>query len=203
MSEHMVNVKTVVIKILCGIQTELKNFRGRLMFKQVSIFLWLVVFLISSGRGQDLLPARTDIVYEISADSLSLNNVPQDLNLSITCGSSDVINAYILRLDETAVLWTIVSAELNNQPLWLIMNENNSERSDILAWQYDPLEKVLRFYPPKISTNYDIKIALRICLLQAGHIQKKSSKEVALEALTTNGIARCTTKGPGNRVVFK
>jgi hypothetical protein len=173
------------------------------MFKQVSIFLSVLVVLISSGHAQDLLPARTDIVYEISADSLSLNNVPQDLNLSITCGSPDLINAYILRLDETAVLWTLVSAELDNQPLWLIMNDNNSERSDILAWQYDPLEKVLRFYPPKIGIHYDLKMALKICLLQPGPIQKKSSKEVALEALTTNGITRCATKGSGNRVVFK
>jgi hypothetical protein len=159
--------------------------------------------MVIQASAQNQIPERSDILFEISGDSLLRNNNPQDLNLSITCSSAEQVEAYILKLDEVEVLWTIVSAELNDSPLWLIMNESKSERSDILAWYYDQEDKSLSFYPPQASTNYNLNIMLRINLLKSSRIQKKMGKKISLETQTARGLERCSTNGTGNMITFR
>ena len=173
------------------------------MINQQNFILLIVAVMIFQAGAQNSAPIRSDISYEVSADSLLRNNSPQDLNLSITCGSSEDIETYLLSLSETEALWTVVSAELNGQPLWLIMNEGKAERNDILAWQYDQVENLLRLYPPPGINNYELNMVLRINLLRSNTIKKTSEKEVALEAQSRGVLTRCTTKGAGNRIAFK
>ncbi len=173
------------------------------MIKKLNLIILIIVAMIFYAGAQNPVSTRTDISYEVSADSLIRNNSPQDLNLSITCESGEDIDAYVLILAGTEALWTVVSAELNDQPLWLIMDEGKAERNDILAWQYDQVEKVLRFYPPPGSNNYDLNMVLQINLLRSNSIQKKSVREVALEAQSAGGLSRCSTIDAGNRIAFK
>ena len=174
------------------------------MFKQVSIFLSVLVILISSGHAQDLLPARTDIVYEISADSLYPKNIPQDLSISVSNVSNEQIDVFILRLaDIDDVVWTVVSAELDTQPLWLIMSDTRPERNDILAWEYDQENKNLKLYPPDKNTAYELTIVLRLNLLKPQGIQARSGKELVLLAQSGGSLSRCSAKGPGNKLTFR
>ena len=173
------------------------------MIRNLCFILLSVTLMIVQASAQNLASERSDILFALSGDSLLRNNNPQDLNLSITCSSVEQIEAYILKLDEVDVLWTIVSAELNDQPLWLIMSESKSERSDILAWYYNQEEKSLRFFPPEIGTNYNLNIMLRINLLKANRIQKRMSKQISLETQTARGLERCSTSSTGNMITFR
>ena len=106
-------------------------------------------------------------------------------------------------MNGTEVLWTVVSAEMNAQQLWLIMNEGKADRENILAWYYDREEGELRFFPPPGVTNFDLNMVLRVNLLRSHIIQKKSEKEVALLAQSGGDLSRCATRGNGNIVSFK
>ena len=173
------------------------------MINQRKLILFIIAFIVVQAGAQNTVPVRSDISYEVSADSLLRNNSPQDLKLSLTCGSADDIDAYVLRLSDGEALWTVVSAELNGQPLWLIMNEGKPERSDVLAWQYDQTEKILRLYPPPGNNNYDLNLVLQVNLLRSNTIKKMSIKEVALETESSGSLSRCSNKGIGNKVAFK
>jgi len=173
------------------------------MINQQNLILIIVSVIIFQAGAQNSVPQRSDISYNVLADSLLRNNGPQDLKISITCGASEDIATYILRLNDTQVLWTVVSAEMNEQPLWLIMDENRADRDNILAWQYDREEGVLRVSPPPGMVNYNLNMTLRINLLRSNIIQKKSEKEVVLLAQSTGGLSRCATRDSGNKVSFK
>jgi hypothetical protein len=83
------------------------------------------------------------------------------------------------------------------------MDGAKSERNNILAWQYDKAENVLRLYPPAGRNNYDLNLLLRVNMLRSNTIKKMSEKEVALQAQSGGVVSRCTTQGAGNRIAFK
>jgi hypothetical protein len=173
------------------------------MFRHLHYILLILVTLIVHSEGQNPIATRLDISYNVAADSLFRKNNPQNLNLSIACGSSEVIDVYRVTMSDTEVLWTVVSAELNGQPLWLIMNNGQSPRNNILAWDYDEEQKMLRFYPPPESNTYNLDLHLQINLLHSGSIQKKSTREVILEAQAAGNLTRCSLKEGGNKVAFQ
>jgi len=168
----------------------------------MSILFTIIVFIIHAG-AQNNIPLRSDITYEVSADSLQRNNSPQDLTISISSGTIDDVDKFILSLSDTQVLWTVVSAEMNGQPLWLIMNETKAERADILAWQYDSNENELKLFPPSVGMNYELDLVLQVNLLNSNKLHKASGKEVVLVTESDGNAASCSLKGNGNRVGFR
>ena len=174
------------------------------MVKQKSLLFCLVLISAVTADAQNSSAGRADIFYEIKADSLSLKNIPQDLNLSVSSAANEKIEVYQLTLEgKKDVLWTVVSAEMNKQPVWLINSDAKSERDDILAWTYDQKTNSLRFYPPGNAQTYELDIMLRMNLLRPQSIAKKSSKELILAARTGGQLLPCSTKGRGNTIAFR
>ena len=173
------------------------------MLKKYISACLILTGIYQSANAQDVVPVRSDIRFEISADSLSRNKNPQDITLSITSNTADEIEVYKIYLNNTDVLWTVVSAELNGQPLWLIMDNSKSERSEILVWHHDQEENNLIFYPPSGSTNYSLNLNVRLNLLRSNTLEKKSAGTVILEAQSKEIVSRCSATGRGDRVFFK
>jgi hypothetical protein len=173
------------------------------MTKKMMIILFAITGFILQVDAQDSLPQRSDIIYEVSADTLQRNNSPQDITLSINNGATENIDTFILSLRDTEVLWTVVSAQMNQQPLWLIMKEGAAERNDILAWQYDREEKMLRLYPPAVGVSYDLDLVLKLNLLRSNQIKKLSGREVLLVTESGGELSRCSLEGSGNQVTFR
>ncbi len=173
------------------------------MFKQAIFIFFLTICMIVQTAAQEALPLRSDITFEVLTDSLQRNNSPQDLTLSVSSSAGEGIDYFTIKMNGTEVLWTVVSAEMDAQQLWLIMNEGKADRENILAWKYDQEEGTLRFYPPQGVTIFDLTMVLRANLLKSHIIQKKSEKEVVLLAQSGGDLSRCTSRGNGNKVSFK
>jgi hypothetical protein len=173
------------------------------MIKQMIFFVLAAMIPVLSAGAQDDYPQRSDIVYEVTADSLERNNNPQDLTITINCQTSESINSYLLKLKDTDVLWTIVTAEKDEQPLWLIMEEGRADRDDILAWNYDQEEKVLRFFPQATGITYRMNLVLRLNLLKSHAIQKSSVGQIVLLVESGGEFSRCSSTEDGNQIGFR
>ena len=173
------------------------------MSKKFAFVLLLVTTLTMITRAQEILPSLSDIQYEIQADSLSRANKSQDLSLSITCGSASEVNTYALKIEEAAAQLTVVSAEFNNETIWLINAKSKSNRENVLAWYYYHEDNVLRLYPSDWQPSYTLNLVVRINLLRPFAITKNAQTSVSLQIESDMGKFQCATTGKGNRVAFK
>ena len=173
------------------------------MSKKYALIVLLVTTLTMIAGAQEILPSLSDIQYEIQADSLSRANTSQDVFISITCASINEVSNYVLKIEEAAALLTVVSAEINNESIWLINDKSKSDRDNVLAWYYYPEENVLRLYPSDWQTSYTLDLVVRINLLKPSAIVKKARSSVNLQIESETGNFQCATTGRGNRIAFR
>jgi hypothetical protein len=173
------------------------------MSKKYALVILLVTTLTMIAGAQEILPSLSDIQYEIQADSLSRANTSQDVSLSITCGSANEIDTYTLKIENAAAQLTVVSAEFNNETIWLINAKSKSNRENVLAWYYYPEENILRLYPSDWQPSYTLNLVVRVNLLRPFAIAKKTLTSVSLQIESITGKFQCATTGKGNRVAFK
>ena len=172
------------------------------MFK-FSTIIWGILLLLVSLNAQDNLPVYSAVQYRILTDSLSKSNEPQDMLISITNSSPGTVVAYELKIYDLKVLWTIVSAKLNDEDLWLVNRDSNPENENVLSWNYDSGKNLLRIYPPERQAGYDLEIMLRLSILQPGLITKSDSKNVSLEADLSGVTYTCLPRESGDLIKFK
>ncbi len=173
------------------------------MSKKFAFVILLTTTLTIIAGAQVTLPSISDIQYEIQADSLSRANTSQDVSLSITCGSINEVKSYVLKIEEAAALLTVISAEFNNEAIWLINSKSKSDKENVLSWYYFPKENVLRLYPSDWQSSYTLNLVVRINLLRPFAIAKKTRSFVNLVVESDAGKFQCATIGMGNRVAFK
>jgi hypothetical protein len=172
------------------------------MLKIYTTIFWIFLLLFSLS-AQDNLPVYSSVQYEVQADSLLKTNEPQTISISISSNSSTGIDAYELKINSLKVLWTIVSANLNSEPIWLINEDTNPDKENVLAWNYDPEENLLRVYPSDWQAGYDLELITRMSLLQPGLIDRSDSKNLSLETELGGVKYRCLPRGSGDNLTFK
>jgi hypothetical protein len=168
------------------------------------IFIVLVIGLsLVSLFAQDNLPLTSAVQYEVQADSLLRSNQPQDLTLIITCNSAAGLDAYEIKIHGLNVMWTLVSANLNNEQLWLVNADERSGRANVLAWEYDSEQALLRLFPNAWAAGHQLEVTVRASILQPALLKKTSSKLIALEVDMGGQKYRCETSGTGGDMTFK
>jgi hypothetical protein len=172
------------------------------MLKRIFLILGILLSLISL-YAQDNLPTYSSVQYEVQADSLFKTNQPQDLKISISCSSSGGLDAYELKIYDLKVLWTIVSANLNDQSIWLVNADSRSERENVLAWHYDSEQSLLRLFPAEWQSAYTLEVTVRASILQPAKLAESDSKIVMLEADLGGQKYKCATTGSGSQMTFK
>lgn len=172
------------------------------MIARISIFLVIGLSLVSLS-AQDNLPVTSAAEYEVQADSLLRTNEPQDLQILITCNSPGGLDAYEIKIQDLKVLWTLVSANLNGEALWLVNAGKRSENENVLAWEYDREQSLLRLFPNEWAAGHQLEVAVRASILQPGLLKKTDSKVIALEADMGGQKFQCTTTGSGGDMTFK
>ena len=162
-----------------------------------------IFLLLVSLDAQDNLPVYSSVEYEVQADSLLKTNEPQQISISISSNSSAGIDAYELKINSLKVLWTIISANLNAEPIWLINAETNVDKENVLAWNYDPGENLLRLYPSDWQAGYDLELIVRMSILQPGLVETSDSKNLSLETEFGGVKYKCLPRGSGGNMTFK
>jgi hypothetical protein len=166
--------------------------------------LVLVVGLsLVSLFAQDNLPLTSAVQYEVQADSLLRSNQPQDVTLLLTCNSPAGLDAYEIKIHNLKVMWTLVSANLNSESLWLVSADAKSGKENVLAWEYDTKQALLRLYPNEWTAGYQLEVTIRASILQPALLKKTDSKVIALEADMGGQKYQCETTGSGGDMTFK
>jgi hypothetical protein len=172
------------------------------MFKRILIIPGIFLSLISL-HAQDSLPTYSAVQYEVQADSLFRSNEPQELIISISSRSSQGLEAYELKINDLKVLWTLVSATLNNEAIWLVNADSKSDNQNVLSWNYDPEQSLLRLYPQDWQSEYELEVTVRLSILEPGLVKKSDAKSVALEADFGGTKFQCSPRGSGGDMTFK
>jgi hypothetical protein len=172
------------------------------MITRISIILLAGLSLISLF-AQDNLPVYSGVEYEVRADSLIKTNQPQDLTILISGNSPRGLDAYELKIYDLKVLWTLVSANLNGESIWLVNEETRSENEKVLAWNYDSEENLLRLFPAEWSSGYNLEVTVKASILQPALLEKTDSRIVALEADVGGTKYQCAPTGSGGDMTFK
>jgi hypothetical protein len=172
------------------------------MVTRISIILVIVISLISLN-AQDNLPVYSVVQYEVQADSLLKTNQPQDVTISISCNSPGGLDAYEIKIYDLKVLWTIVSANLDDQALWLVNADSKSEKENVLAWYYDLEQNLLRLHPSDWPSDYTLELTVRVSILQPALLIKNDSRIVTVEADVSGQQFMCSPSGSGSEMTFK
>jgi hypothetical protein len=172
------------------------------MITRISFILVIGLSLVSLF-AQDNLPVYSAVQYEVRADSLVKTNQPQEVTISISCSSPGDLKYYELKIYDLKVLWTLVSATLNDQPIWLVNAGSKSENEKVLAWHYDSEQNLLRLFPMGWQSGYRLKVTVRASILQPALLEKTDGRVVILEAEVGGQKYQCSTTGSGGDMTFK
>lgn len=172
------------------------------MITRISIILVIGLSLVSLF-AQDNLPVYSAVQYEVRADSLLKTNQPQDVTISISCNSSGGLDAYEIKIYDLKVLWTLVSAKLNDEAIWLVNAKSKSENEKVVAWHYDKDQNLLRFYPVDWQSGYSLELTVRASILQPALLENNDSKIVSLETDVGGQKYQCSTIRSGGDMTFK
>ena len=159
--------------------------------------------MLVSLYAQDTLPVNSAMQYEVQADSLLKSNQPQNLQIIISCNSSAGLNFYEIKINGLKVLWTLVSAKLNEQPVWLVNSNTRTDNNKVLAWYYDSEQSLLRLYPAEWEATYVLDLTVSASILQPAKLSKSDSKLVSLEADLGGQKFTCVTTESGGEMTFK
>jgi len=172
------------------------------MVTRISIIL--VVFLCFSFlNAQDNLPIYSAVQYEVQADSLLKTNQPQKVTISISCSSPGGLDAYEIKIYDLKVMWTIVSANFDDQALWLVNADSKSDKENVLAWYYDSEQNLLRLHPSDWQSGYTLEVTVRASILQPALLTNTDSRIVTVEADVSGQKYQCSPSGSGGDMTFK
>jgi hypothetical protein len=170
---------------------------------KISTIIFGISLILNSLNAQDNLPTYSAVQYEVQADSILKTNEPQDMLISISCSSPGGLNAYEIKIDNLKVLWTLVSARLNEEPIWLLNADSKSDKDNVLSWNYDQGKNLLRLYPSDWQAGYDLEVIVSLSILQPALLVKNDSRIVTLETDIGGQKYKCFPRGSGGDMMFK
>lgn len=169
---------------------------------RISIILG-IIFSLGIVQAQDNLPLNSDVEYEVRADSLLKSNQSQNLQVTIACNSSGGLDFYEIKVYDLKVFWTLVSATLNDQPVWLVNSNSRSDNNKVLAWYYNAEQNLLRLYPSEWNGTYRLDLTITASILQPAKLSTISSKLISLQAELGGQKYECVPVGSGGEMTFK
>ena len=114
---------------------------------KIICIVFVILYPLMNCFAQQTIPLRSDILFNVQLDSLERTKNSQEIILSIIKNTSDPVQSFILNIDQTDMAWNVISAELNGEPLWLVLSDTKKAKDNVISWRYDKTDHTLRFYP--------------------------------------------------------
>ncbi len=143
------------------------------------------------------------IKFEVVSESLQITEKPQTVSVKITCGSGDFGKFFNLRIAKTDAVWSLISARLNGDSLWLIQSNSAPSQNEVLSWETEKSKSQLILYPAAWQSAYVLDLEIQINLEQSSNIVKDTDEMILLGANLPSGSYECSPAGRGNRISFK
>jgi len=169
-----------------------------------SVWLYLLILgMLSVVVSQDE-PLTSDISYEVLTDVLEIADKPQTLIISINCNSDGPVQYLALDLQGIPSVMSLVSATLNNKPLWLIQSKGAEQTlPNILSWHFEKENSRLVLYPGSWAAGYLLDIEIQVSIDKLNEIRTEESETVRMETQLPSGKFSAISSGRGNKIIFQ
>jgi hypothetical protein len=166
-------------------------------------YVFLVLIVIGNSQSQQVKPVTADIALEVITQSLKLSQEPQRLVLKISCQSAQEIQCFDLKLTTVQAIWSVVSATLNDQSLWLIKSGMSVNQDKILAWDFSTEDSKLSLFTHPWQVPYVLQLELQVNLKNINELSEDYADNLILESIMSGESFQCSTIGRGNRINFE
>jgi hypothetical protein len=158
-----------------------------------------IMILFSLSVAQENPPRTDDVQIEVLTTSLDKSSKAQILQVEITCNNSLPGQKLNLTLNAVSGIYVPVSAERNDEALWLIKSEEANDNEEILSWQTIDNTQ-LQLSPGNWATPYRLDLQIQISLTNLKDMANVTTTDVEL-ILTGSGEEQLATPtGRGNQI---
>jgi hypothetical protein len=168
---------------------------------QISVILMLL--LMSSSYAQVIKPATTEIRHEVLDELIDVDQEDQTLNLQVTSLISAGVQYFNIGFEKIPARWSLISAQLNGETLWLVKANIHPGNEKVLAWDYNPDSKEIRLYPHGWPAPYVLDLQIQLNIEGVVDTEQISDDNVLLEAELSAGAYLATPTGRGNKISLR
>jgi len=162
----------------------------------------IFLFLYSILPAQNSLTPTRQIEYEVLTAALTVNPEPQSLQIKIDNNGAVTVNDLRLHLTDVKGKLTLVYAEKNEIPLWLIQSPDNSTRENVLSWEFSDSTGILILYPFPYPQTYTLTLEVQLNLNGMQEPSPDQQYSVLVETSLANGMFAATVTGRGNKITI-
>jgi hypothetical protein len=170
------------------------------MVKKTAItFIFIVTFPFFL-LAQTERPTTYDLTIEVLNEALKSNKDPQIISAIIQCGSAQDLQVLTLKMNNLKSVWSVISAKLNEQALWLIKSDVSANNEKVLAWNHETGSSELKLYPSVWQVPYVLELEIQINVTNTNRSLKEQSETLNMEATISGVSYRCAADGRGNQL---
>ena len=167
------------------------------------ITIFFLILLIGSLPGQDIKPVTTDIRHEVLDELIDVDQEQQILNIQVTSLISSGVQYFAIGFKNFPARWSLISASLNGEILWLVKANVHPGNEKVLAWDYSPDSKQIRVYPHSWPAAYVLDLQMQLNFEDSFDTRENSDDIVLLEAELSGGAYLATPTGRGNKISLR
>ena len=163
------------------------------------------MFLITAitVTAQIVKPVNPNIIMEVLSESKNIDDEDQYIQVQISCQTFDVVNTIFLSFENTPARWTVVSAQLNDELLWLLKAGTKTTHDKVLAWDFDESMRELKLFPSNWQVPYVLDLQLQMNMNDRGKIQTQYQDKIIVEADLITGDFSASPTGRGDIITLR
>ncbi len=158
------------------------------------------MIMFSVVFGQDQLPVTNQINIEVLSPSITISKQPQNMTIRIGANDAASLDFIALQLDSTQAVWTVLSARVDGQELWLVQSDVRPDKDNLMAWRYDSETQLLRIYPGQWPAGFELDLEVQLNLVNLRTAGEKISDRVVALASISSVVSRCSESGRGGLI---
>ena len=170
---------------------------------KIKITLTIIFCFISILPAQQNKPTTSDISIEVITETIQITNKPQIILIRITCSSITDLQYLSMKYTNSSANWSLISALLNGESLWLLQSDSASDNDKVLAWNSNKNESNFLLYPSDWQTIFTLDLEIQINLMNISSLTIDSQDQIILDAIYNCITYECITSGRGNTIIFK
>ncbi len=169
----------------------------------LKIFIIIILIVPLFLQAQTSYPQTSDIRFDVNTESLELTNKPQELAITIDKLNQEKPGSIKIDFEKIESVFTLISARLNGEELWLIKTNTSATNPKVLAWNFDKTDLKLVLYPSNWASPYSIELLIQVNIKNSSSMKDIESDIVNLKCELASGTFEALPSGNGNEIQIK
>jgi len=170
------------------------------MIRYIFLTFFIAPIILSA---QAVYPVNANIQVEVLTENKSVDDENQYIQVQLICQTSDEVNALNLRFEDRSARWTVVSAQLNGELLWLLKSSVRAPHENVLAWDFDENADQLNLFPANWQIPYVLDLQLQINMNSTEKPDNPLQEKVIVETSLPTGIYTASPTGRGDIITLR